>query len=70
MTLLRRAMEHFAGKTYDTLAEWLEANPEPSLAELVERHGGYSKVPVAAWIDFDRRMERWREAYKQRHMSE
>jgi hypothetical protein len=53
-----------------TFAEWLEANPEPSLDELVERHGGYSRIPTSAWIDFDRRMERWREAYKQRHVDE
>jgi hypothetical protein len=53
-----------------TFAEWLEANPEPSLQELVEKHGGYSRIPPDAWIDFDRRMERWREAYKQRHVDQ
>jgi hypothetical protein len=44
------------GKTYDTFAEWLAAHPEPSLQELVERYGGYSRVPPEAWAEFDRRM--------------
>jgi hypothetical protein len=66
MTLFHRAVAYFAaGKTYDTFAEWLADHPEPT--ELVERYGGYSHVPPEAWRDFDRRMERWREAYKQRH---
>ena len=59
--LLRRAMEYVTGKTYDT--------PEPNLQDLVERYGGYSRVPPEAWADFDHRMERWREAYKQRHVT-
>jgi hypothetical protein len=66
MTLLRRTMEYVTGKTYDTFAEWLADHPEPSLAELVERYGGYSRVPPEAWAAFDRRMQRWREEYKQR----
>ena len=52
---------------YDTFADWLHDHPEPSLAELVERFGGYSRVPVEAWAEFDRRMTRWREAYRWRH---
>jgi hypothetical protein len=51
----------------DTFADWLRDHPEPSLAELVERFGGYSRVPVEAWAEFDRRMARWREAYRWRH---
>jgi hypothetical protein len=69
MMVLRRAIEHVIGKTYDTFAEWLADHPEPSLQELVERYGGYSRVPPEAWAEFDRRMERWREEYKQRQES-
>jgi hypothetical protein len=54
----------------ETFSEWLAANPEPSLQELVERHGGFARVPVAAWLDFDRRMARWRESYRRRHQDE
>jgi hypothetical protein len=36
--------------------EWLKDHPEPSLAELVERYGGYSRIPPDAWADVDRRM--------------
>ena len=54
-------------KRYDTFAEWLTDNPEPSLQALVERWGGYSRVPPEAWTAFDRSMQRWRTAYKQRH---
>jgi hypothetical protein len=53
-----------------TFAEWLAENPEPSLTELVERFGGYARIPTAAWIDFDRRMERWQYAYQRRHREE
>jgi hypothetical protein len=45
MTLLRRTMQYVTGKTYNTFAEWLADHPEPSLQELVERYGGYSRVP-------------------------
>ena len=51
----------------ETFSEWLADNPEPSVAELVERWGGYSKVPVEAWREFDHRMARWREAYRRRY---
>jgi hypothetical protein len=47
--------------------EWLKDHPEPSLAELVERYGGYSRIPPEAWADFDRRMAEWKEAYRRRH---
>jgi hypothetical protein len=70
MTLLRRTMQYVTGKTYETFAEWLADHPEPSLQELIERYGGYARVPVDAWIDFDRRMQRWREVYKQRHVDQ
>ena len=51
----------------ETFSEWLADNPEPSLTELVERHGGFSRVTVEAWREFDHRMTRWREAYRRRH---
>jgi hypothetical protein len=34
---------------HEGFAEWLKQNPEPSLQELAEGYGGYSKVPVEAW---------------------
>jgi hypothetical protein len=51
----------------DGFAEWLKNNPEPSLAELVERWGGFSKVPVEAWKKFDRKMADWKLRYQQHH---
>jgi hypothetical protein len=50
-----------------TFTEWLAQNPEPSLAELVEKYGGYSRIPPDVWADYDRRMADWRERYKHRH---
>jgi hypothetical protein len=47
--------------------EWLRDHPEPGLAELVERYGGYSRIPPEAWADFDRRMAEWKEVYRRRH---
>ena len=70
MTLLRRTVQYVTGKTYNTFAEWLADHPEPSLQQLVERYGGYSRVPAKAWADFDRRMEAWRDAYRRRHQSD
>jgi hypothetical protein len=52
---------------YETFSQWLADHPEPNVQDLVERYGGYSKVPIEAWADFDRRMAEWREAYKNRH---
>jgi hypothetical protein len=57
-------------RRYDSFSEWLAANPEPDLQALVERWGGFSRVPVEQWLDFDRRMARWREAYRKRHEDE
>ena len=51
----------------DRLAFYARADIEVrSLQDLVERYGGYSRVPPEAWAAFDRRMQRWREEYKQR----
>jgi hypothetical protein len=49
-------------------AEWLKQNPEPNLQELVERYGGFSRVPVEAWQKFDKRMDDWKRRYRQRHL--
>jgi hypothetical protein len=57
-------------KRYASFSDWLADNPEPSLAALVERHGGFSKVPAEAWLRFDRDMKRWQEAYRKRHEGE
>jgi hypothetical protein len=35
-------------KRRQTFSEWLADNPEPSLQELAERWGAYSKIPVEA----------------------
>jgi hypothetical protein len=67
MTLLRRAVLYLTAKSCATFAEWLADHPQPSQQELVERYGGYSRVPPEAWAAFDRRMQHWREEYKQRH---
>jgi hypothetical protein len=57
-----------AADELEGFAEWLEKNPEPSLQELVECYGGFSRVPVEAWQEFDRRMEDWKRRYLQRHL--
>jgi hypothetical protein len=45
----------------ETYAEWLVRNPAPDLQRLVARWDGFSKVPVSAWVEFDRKMARWQE---------
>ena len=32
----------------------------PSLQKLVEEHGGYDRIPEAAWKKFDAAMEEWK----------
>jgi hypothetical protein len=49
---------------HKAFAEWLRRNPEPDLQELVERYGGFSKVPVEAWQEFDRRIFNWKDRYR------
>jgi hypothetical protein len=53
-----------------TFAEWLELNSVPTLAELIERHGGYAKIPANAWEVFDREMAWWHHRYRSRHLDE
>jgi hypothetical protein len=38
----------------------------PDLQALVACYGGFSKVPVEAWVDFDRRLARYRYALARR----
>jgi hypothetical protein len=52
------------------LAAWLKKNPEPDVRELVEKFGGWSRVPVEAWREFDRQMADWKARYRRRHGSE
>jgi hypothetical protein len=48
--------------TNDTnFAEWLEANPPPDLQALVNKFGGYGRIPGWAFTEFDRQMAEWRE---------
>ena len=58
------------GKHYASFSEWLRDHPEPSLQELVDRWGGYSRVPVEAWQRFDADMKAWQQAYRRRHEGE
>ena len=46
---------------------WLAENPEPSLAELVRQHGGYSSIPPEAWAAFDRAMANWQLRRRERY---
>ena len=50
----------------DDFAQWLKANPAPDLQALVERFGGYARVPPEAWAEFDRAKERWEAERKAR----
>ena len=53
-----------------SFTEWRERNPEPSLQELVERHGGYDKITPEAWADFDCRRKAWLDELRYRHFEE
>ena len=35
-----------------TYEQWLKANPAPSFAALIARHGGYDAIPPQAWTAF------------------
>ena len=36
----------------DEQTQWLKANPAPSFAALIARHGGYDAIPSQAWTAF------------------
>jgi hypothetical protein len=40
-------------------AEWLKRNAEPDLHDLVQRYGGYRRVPADAWAQFDLDIADW-----------
>jgi hypothetical protein len=39
--------------------EWLPRNPQPALQDLVQRYGGYHRVPADAWAQFDLDIADW-----------
>lgn len=47
-------------------ATWLQANPPPSVQELVAKHGGYQRIPPDAWAEWDHRILQWEAARKDR----
>jgi hypothetical protein len=38
---------------------WLTCNPQPALHDLVQRYGGYQRVPADAWAQFDLDIADW-----------
>jgi hypothetical protein len=49
---------------------WLAANPEPSLAELIRRHGDYAAIPPDAWAEFVSAMTAWQRLRRARYGGE
>jgi hypothetical protein len=47
--------------------EWLKANPEPDLQQLIDRCGGYSRITAEAWAEYDRAVEDWQRRYRLRN---
>ena len=45
-----------AGSDY---TEWLKRSPAPDLQDLVQRYGGYHRVPADAWAQFDLDIADW-----------
>jgi hypothetical protein len=46
------------------------ANPAPDLHALVERHGGYERIPPEAWAQHDQAMAEWQERQREGGPSE
>ncbi|HEX3522783.1 MAG TPA: hypothetical protein VHT52_11935 [Stellaceae bacterium] len=42
-----------------TFEDWVLDNPPPNLTELVERFGGFSRVPVEEWAKYDKAYRQW-----------
>ena len=38
-----------------------QLRPPPDLHALIREHGAYSKIPPAAWAEYDRAMEQWKD---------
>ena len=41
-----------ADQDEQTYEQWLKANPAPSFAALIARHGSYEAIPPRAWTAF------------------
>jgi hypothetical protein len=42
-----------------TFEDWVQDNPPPNLMELVERFGGFARVPPEEWIIYDKAYREW-----------
>lgn len=40
-------------------ASWLEVNQPPSMLGMIERYGGYSNIPAAAWKEYEADWRHW-----------
>jgi hypothetical protein len=43
----------------DDFAQWLAANPLPSIDELIEQYGSYGAIPGTVWAQHDAAMRAW-----------
>jgi hypothetical protein len=43
----------------ESFEEFRKRDPPPDLQQLVERYGGYSRVPPEAWAKIDAAMAAW-----------
>jgi hypothetical protein len=41
-----------------------QQDPAPDLHELIEKHGGYDRIPPEAWAQWDRLSEAWRRRHR------
>jgi hypothetical protein len=48
-----------ADATSPDFTEWLTRNPQPGQQDLVQRYGGYHRVPADAWAQFDLDIADW-----------
>jgi len=44
----------------------IDTDPPPDLRELVARFGGYSKITLEAWAEWDRANEEWQQRRRRR----
>ena len=51
-----------------SFAQWCDANPPPDLHELVRTWGNYWAIPEEAWRDYQKAMERWQLARRDRFL--
>lgn len=50
----------------DDIESWISRNPPPDLEGMVERWGGWDKIPDEAWRRFSEDMVRWQDARRDR----